>query len=302
VCRVPARVQLAGRIPKRGIVSEGAQQFIVARAWFVRAGQNRVDDMHRRCGADSAGRHRFAGDYGTMNSRRVFERAHHGSPDGDDAISVRAGAADGCSSRFGNPIRLVEGKQSVEFRVARGGNAGGVRQRRESNPSRGHCREHSPVQRKAGGRRLKGNRGTRNWRPHIPQCKGRRNVRVLNGPAVARQALPNLIWRAVETYRCEPRVIQQAPYSRTKWSQHKLITRAEHRWKRPVLGTNPEIPCAEYNCRKVTDVIGRQRAATCEADFDNCTGGRVDSCKAGRERCGVVSNHQIAGPQQIDKP
>ena len=144
------------------------------------------------------GRKPLACTHASVPCRGVFERAHDARADGDDATATRTRSADGEGGRLRNVVRLVEGKEAVEFFVAGRRDAGGVRQSLELDSAFAHRRERAPVEREARGRRLERDRRARDPRPNVPERERRVDVRVLNRTTVARKSRPDLVRRGVE--------------------------------------------------------------------------------------------------------
>jgi hypothetical protein len=114
---IARRLERRTGIGQRGVVEERAQQLVVAAAGLVRAREDGIDDLQpaRRAKA-------LIGDPLTRADAALacgmLERTHDGRADGDDPSVRRSSVADGRRRGFGNAIRLVERKASVELGVA----------------------------------------------------------------------------------------------------------------------------------------------------------------------------------------
>ena len=83
------------------------------------------------------------------------------------------------------------GSRRSSSRIAGRRDAGRVRDRGERDAALAHRAIERPVEREARRRRLEGDRHAGDRRPDVPQRERRRHVRVLNRPAVAREAGPD---------------------------------------------------------------------------------------------------------------
>src|SRR5262249_1754760 len=187
--------------------------------------------------------------------RRMFEGAHNGRADGDDAPSARPHSTDRNSGSPRNAVRFIERQQPVQLVVSRGRDAGRVREGGERDAAGAHCRQRPPIQGEAGRWRLEGDRRTCDRRPYVPQGERDGDMRVLDWPAVARQAGPDRIRRAVEAQRHETRVTEQAFDGRREWPEDKSIAWLEARRRGSVLGAREVIARAEHDGGKLANVV-----------------------------------------------
>jgi hypothetical protein len=88
-------VERRARLRECVVVEERSQKLVVTAAWFVRAGEDRIDDTQR------AGRtHTLVGDsvprtHDAAGCRRVLERADDRRADGDNPATLRSRTQDG---------------------------------------------------------------------------------------------------------------------------------------------------------------------------------------------------------------
>jgi len=242
--------------PQRLLARERPQQLIVARRRLVHAGQNRVHDMQRRRRRDASGREAGAGTDRSAIRARVLQRTDDGRSHRDDAAVPGAGMIDRERRGDGDVVGLVERQVRVERGVPGGRDAGRVGDRRELDAAGAHRRERVPVEREAGRRRLERDRRTRDRRPYVPQRERRRQVRVLDRPAVPRDAGPDRIGRGVERDRHEARMIERAGDDRGERSEVEPIAPRERRRQRAMFGRRVEVACAEHDRGEVAHLVG----------------------------------------------
>lgn len=284
---------------------------------FVRAGQDDVDDAETAAGPDALIRHALAGAYGPACGGRVFERAHDRRPDRYDPPPSPFRPANGRRRHLGNTVRLRERQAAVECGIASGRDAGRERDRREPDTAFAHRADRVPVEREARRWRLKGDRQTGDGRPHVPQCEGRRNVRVLNRPAVTREAGPDGVGRSVEAKQDETRMVEKSldrrrqpfdvaqggPFDVAQGRPQLQAIAGRERWRRrTILGPRAEVSLAEDDGREGVDVLGGQRCASGKADFDLCAGRLMHAAEARGQRRRIVGDHQVAWAQKLDEP
>ena len=58
---------------------------------------------------------------------------------------------------------------------------------------------------------------------------------------------------------------------------------------------------SEHDCVEAQHIAGRERGTRREPDFDFSAGLQVKARQAGRQRRGIVRNHDVAGLQQLDE-
>ena len=122
----------------------------------------------------------LAGRDRSINRGAVFQRAHHGRADRDDAPVFAQGERDGLFGRDRNAIRLIQRQLSIEVGIAGGRNPRRVSQRRELDAALFELREHLPIERKSRRRRLVSDWRTGNRSPRIPQLQWFAQMSVLN--------------------------------------------------------------------------------------------------------------------------
>ena len=79
------------------------------------------------------------------------------------------------------------------------------------------------------------------------------------------------------------------------------VARPQRRRRRPVLGARAVVAGAEHDGGKLADVVRRQRAPAGEPHLDGAAARHVLAAQAGGQRRGVVGDHQVAGPQELDE-
>ena len=200
------------------------------------------------------------------------------------------------------------GRRAVEIGIAGGRDACRERDRRERDAALAHGADRFPVQRKAGRRRLEGGRQPGDRRPHIPQRERRRHVRVLDRPAVAREAGPDRVERTVEAQRSRAAdgraAPRRSPTACDAPTEGKTIA-----WRKGGGSGRSSVrvrksPAPKTTAENVwTSVRGAARPTSREPHFDRWLRvAQVHAVQAGRQRRRVVRDHQIAGPQEIDEP
>src|SRR3989441_4458967 len=124
-------------------------------------------------------------------------------------------------------------------------------------------------------------------------------MRVLNWPAMTGETIPDRAGRAVESQRHQTRVVEQRVDRRGERAQRETIAWCERRWHRPILGACAKVAGAEHDRHEFMDVVRRQRTTAGEAPLEVGAPRQMHAVQAGRERCRIVGNHQIAGLQEI---
>jgi len=229
----------------------------------------------------------------------MLERAHDRGADRDDPPALCLRAPDRRCGRVRDAVGLVERQASIELPVPGGGESGRVRDRVERNAANAHRRNHSPIEREAGGRRLEGDRWTGNRSPYVPQRERHRHVRVLDGPAVTCQARPDRVGRALEAQRHETRVTENPLHRGRQGSQRKAIARREPRRRRPFFGASTEVTRPEHDDGEMPDIVHRERAPAGESHFDAAARRYMLAVQARGQGGGVVGDHVIAGLEEI---
>jgi len=188
----------------------------MARPGFVLPRDERIDDSQLGERADRERRDSTARAHAAVVRGRVFERANHGRPDGNDPSVPLPHGID----RIGRPrrdlIRFGEREHRIEARIPGGGNPRGVRQGRERRSAGAKAVNESPIEEKPCGRRFEGDRAAGDRRPGVPQCQWIREIRVLNRAPVPRQPFPNLLSRTLEAHLDQPGMLQDGPHDGTQ--------------------------------------------------------------------------------------
>ena len=122
---------------------------------------------------------------------------------------------------------------------------------------------------------------------------------ILDRAAVSREPFPDHGWRPVEEQPHEARMIELAHDRRLQRTQAQAIAGCEGRRRRAMLGRRAEVALAEHNRREISHRLNVERASCCEAHFDRRAGRNVHSGEAGRQRRGIVGDHEIARAQII---
>src|SRR5262249_10200833 len=128
--------------------------------------------------------------------------------------------------------------------------------------------DRAPVQDEACRRCLKRYRWTCYGRPCVPNREGSWNVEILNGSAVASQALPNARGGTFKTNAHQSRVTEQSKHCCFQRSQLKRIARMQFRCAGPTLGRGAIVPLTEDDSRKPLYVIRADRFAAGQPYFD----------------------------------
>ena len=96
------------------VIDERTEQFVVTRAGFVRSRNNRIDDAKMRVRTDALRGDPCARTNRSADQRAVFERAHDGCADRNNASTVVFRTADRSRGHGRYPIRLVERQPPIE--------------------------------------------------------------------------------------------------------------------------------------------------------------------------------------------
>jgi hypothetical protein len=177
-----------------------------------------------------------------------------------------------------------------------------VRERGEDHAARLERRKQTPVQYKTSRRRLERHRQRRYPRPHIPKRKWKRDVRVLDRLAMARDAGPDVIDRALEPQQGKARMAEQPQHGRAQKAEDEPIA-AAHLWRQlAVLGAGAMVSGAEDHRRELAHVVDVERSPSGQAHFDRAAGPRMNAGQARRQGHCVVGDQHIARPQKIGEP
>ncbi len=68
-----------------------------------------------------------------------------------------------------------------------------------------------------------------------------------------------------------------------------------------MLGPDVVVARSEDHCGEHMHIVRRQRTSAGQTDFDGTAGWLVDALQAGRQRRGVVGDHEIAGAEVVDE-
>ena len=185
-------VEFTYHLSQGGIVSKGAEQLVVAAAWLVGSGKNRVNNPQLGSRTDSLCSQIFTRP-DEPSTAGVLQGTHHGRAYGDDAASVCLGSPDCRGGRLGYAIRFIERQPKVEFSVPSGRDASGVSEGGKANAFRPHVRQLLPAESEPGRRRLERHRGGCDRSPNVPEGEWCGNVCVLDWAAVARQTGPDSV-------------------------------------------------------------------------------------------------------------
>src|SRR5215831_10147794 len=112
---ISIRVEFIYHLSQGGIVSKGAEQLVVAAAWLVGSGKNRVNNPQLGSRTYS-----LCSQVLTRPDEPSTAGAHHGRAHCDDAASACAGSPDCGGGHLGYAIRLIERQPKVEFSVPSG--------------------------------------------------------------------------------------------------------------------------------------------------------------------------------------
>ena len=274
----PVRVHLGFgyRPAKHGVVVECTKQFVMARPRFVLPGDECIDDPQACERADPQCGDRAAGVDAAIGGGRVFERADHGRPDGNDAPVPSPRGIDRISGPRGDLIRLGKREHRIEPRVAGGGNPGGVRQRRECRSARAQGIDEAPIEEKPRGRSFEGDRAAGNRCPGIPDRQWISKIRVLNRTSVPRQPFPNLLSRTFELHIDQPWMLEDRLYDGAQRAELQGVTHAERRRKGPRFGRCSKVAGTKRHRCEGVHVLGNERSSSGEPQLDATACGQVN--------------------------
>ena len=227
----------------------------MTRSGRVGAGQDSIDGAESAIRVDALGSETVADTNLAASGCGMFQRSYDRRADGNDAPAADSSAEDsaGCGRR--NAERFVEGKAAVQLDISGRCDSGRVRNGGQSNAASANRQPCLPIQGKSGGRWLEGHGWTRYRRPYIPQSEGRRDMGVLDRPAVVSQAGPDCFRAAVEAQHDETRMFQKALHRCEQRPQDKLISRPKRGGRRSILGAAVKIAGAEHDGRETPDGI-----------------------------------------------
>jgi hypothetical protein len=134
---VRVRLELGARARQNRIVHEGAQDFVVAAARLMRAGEDGVDDPWPARRTDALIRQAVARAHAAAGAG-VLERAHDGRACRDDPPTIGLDVVNVGGRLRRNAIGLVERQAPIEVGIAGGGNARGQRQGGEADAAPAH--------------------------------------------------------------------------------------------------------------------------------------------------------------------
>lgn len=120
MCTVLVDVQLLVYPANRLVVRKRAQQFEVAGAALVCAGDNRVHDPNAAGFVDPLRRHRLAFPDDTVRHSRVFKRSNDRRTDRHDTTAAPSSVVN-CQGRgYRDAIRFIEWQQCIQSGIASG--------------------------------------------------------------------------------------------------------------------------------------------------------------------------------------
>ena len=112
MCAIVVKFQLLVHMSKRLIVNEAAQEFVMGRSRFVRAGEQRVDHPEFAFRPKPLRCDSLAFSHVAIVSGGTLKRAQHSRPDRDDSTMALRPANRGCR-RSWNVIRFIERQPGV---------------------------------------------------------------------------------------------------------------------------------------------------------------------------------------------
>ena len=219
--------------------------------------------------ADALSRQPVARMHAPVASRRVFERAHHGRADRDDArpstrahVRSRAPWSAGMSYGSSNGRRRSSSSSPVDEMPAAWVSVA------NAIAARAHRAQRLPVQRRSRPTAARTRPAARRSPSNVPQRQRLGDVRVLDRPSVPRQAGPDRVGRAVEAQRDEARMTERGQHGRRQRTEREAIAGVQRRRRRPVLGPRVEVARAEHDRGELAHVVRRERAPAGEPHLD----------------------------------
>jgi hypothetical protein len=139
------------------VLLKRAEEFVVARARLVHAGQNPVDNEKPRVGSDASRRDAGSRPDTARATCRVLQRANDGRANRQDAAAALPGPIDERSGCWWDHVRLVEWQPLIKFRISGRGNACRMREARHACVSIAQRPQRGPVEDQPGRRCFEGN-------------------------------------------------------------------------------------------------------------------------------------------------
>lgn len=257
MAQIPADLRMAGGGEQGLFRREGRQQGKVARAPLVETGQQAVHDPQRILRVDSQVGDRCLGlDSPAMRGGRSFERAHHARSDGDHTPAFAAGLFDRLECGLGNLETLGQRKERIHDCIPDRRQTGGVREGRQGHALSSQRAQQFPVERQPRRRRL----DSPGPRPvcglDVPQRQRSLQMRVLDGPAMTVERLPEGISFPVEGQIHQARRDRPDPADRRGEIavETQKVSGSQARRRRTLFGASPPVSATQKRRRPLTAV------------------------------------------------